>query len=387
MSGFQGFLRQATSVDVLIGPFLDEDDQKTAESSLTITSSDVYLSKNGQGLAAKHDSTACAFDEGGPGGCYNCPLDSDDTDTCGQLTLIVHESGALPVRNDYQVITRAAYDAMFGSSAKGPTIHAAHTPSSVANVTGQQTGTYASAASRDGSYHLLTDEGDGIEIDYVFNDVAAEIIPVAVEITARYNGQSGTSINVSAYNYETSEWEQLNDSNTAFTHSSSDSTVRFDLDAAHREDGAAKLRFVSDTANSGDTLRFDQVRILSSTNEPPLKQAAIATAIEGLSAIVAAKTIADDWTDGGRLDLLLDAIPTTGTGSVSTTINVKVGGVAVDGAEVRITSDADGNTAVAGPKYTDASGNATFLLDPGTYYAWVQSAGYDFSNPTTVTVT
>lgn len=83
----------------------------------------------------------------------------------------------------------------------------------------------------------------------------------------------------------------------------------------------------------------------------------------------------------------LDNIPTTGSGSVSWTINVKVGGVAVDGAEVKITSDAAGSTAVAGPKYTDASGDVDFLLDAGTYYVWVQRSGLNFTNPTTITVT
>ncbi len=88
----------------------------------------------------------------------------------------------------------------------------------------------------------------------------------------------------------------------------------------------------------------------------------------------------------GSVDKHLDDIPTTGSGSVSWTINVKVSGNPIDGAEVRITSDEEGDTAVAGPKYTDANGDVDFLLDAGTYYAWVQRSGSDFSNPTTVTV-
>ncbi len=94
-----------------------------------------------------------------------------------------------------------------------------------------------------------------------------------------------------------------------------------------------------------------------------------------------------DWIDGGRLDLLLDDIPSTGAGSTSETINIKVSGNPIDGAEVRITSDAAGNATVAGPQYTDAFGNVTFRLDPGTYYAWISASGYDFTNPTTITVT
>jgi hypothetical protein len=115
---FQGFLKQSTAVDVLLGPFLDEDDGKTAEAGLTISQADVKLSKNGQSLAQKNDANACAAD--GTDGYYNCPLNTTDTNTVGQLTVIVHESGALPVRLDYHVVEEAVYDAMYGGSAAGP---------------------------------------------------------------------------------------------------------------------------------------------------------------------------------------------------------------------------------------------------------------------------
>jgi hypothetical protein len=35
---------------------------------------------------------------------------------------------------------------------------------------------------------------------------------------------------------------------------------------------------------------------------------------------------------------------------------------------------------------TDAFGNATFYLDPGTYYIWCQRGGINFTNPTQITV-
>ncbi len=115
---FQGFLKQSTAVDVLIGPFLDEDDGKTAEAGLTIAQADVKLSKNGQTLAQKSDTTTCVVD--GADGYYNCELDATDTNTVGQLTIIIHESGALPVRLDYHIVEEAVYDAMYGGSAAGP---------------------------------------------------------------------------------------------------------------------------------------------------------------------------------------------------------------------------------------------------------------------------
>lgn len=109
-------LRQSTAVDILIGPFVDEDDGKTLEESLTISQGDVMLSKNGQALAQKNDNTACAFDDFG---CYNCELDATDTNTVGELTVVVFEDGALPFRRDYMVVEEAVYDALFAGSATG----------------------------------------------------------------------------------------------------------------------------------------------------------------------------------------------------------------------------------------------------------------------------
>ena len=51
---FGGYLQANTAVDILIGPFVDDTDGKTAEPGLTI---DVELSKNGQALANKHEAT------------------------------------------------------------------------------------------------------------------------------------------------------------------------------------------------------------------------------------------------------------------------------------------------------------------------------------------
>ena len=108
-------LRQSTAVDVLIGPFVDKTDGNTLETGKTL---DVELSKNGQGLANKNDSTAPTDDTGGNvDGYYNCELDATDTNTVGTLRLCVHHTDALPVWHDYQVVEEAIYDALFAASA------------------------------------------------------------------------------------------------------------------------------------------------------------------------------------------------------------------------------------------------------------------------------
>ena len=109
-------LKQSTAVDVLIGPFVDSTDGDTEETGLTLSAADIKLSKNGQTLAAKNDATAAAHDANGM---YNCELDATDTNTVGTLVLFCHESGALAVRHEFQVVEEATYDALFAASAPG----------------------------------------------------------------------------------------------------------------------------------------------------------------------------------------------------------------------------------------------------------------------------
>lgn len=106
------YLKQSTAVDVMIGPFMDETDGKTAKTGLTISQADVRLSKNGGNMAQKHDGDACTHDEIGY---YKCDLDTTDTGTLGVLDLMVHESGALPVHHQYMVVRADVYDTMCGS--------------------------------------------------------------------------------------------------------------------------------------------------------------------------------------------------------------------------------------------------------------------------------
>ena len=107
-------LKQSTAVDVLIGPFVDRTDGYTAEEG---ESPSVLLSKNGQALAAKNDSTTPTHDDAGY---YNCELDATDTGTVGTLVLVVEASAnALPVRHEFQVVEEAVYEALFAPSAPG----------------------------------------------------------------------------------------------------------------------------------------------------------------------------------------------------------------------------------------------------------------------------
>lgn len=107
-------LRANTAVDVLIGPFVDGTNGKDTEEGETPV---VLLSKNGQALAGKNDATDPVHDDAGY---YNCELDATDTNTEGQLVLVVEDSAnALPVRHEYNVMAVAAWDSLYAAKDAG----------------------------------------------------------------------------------------------------------------------------------------------------------------------------------------------------------------------------------------------------------------------------
>lgn len=99
-------LKANTTVSVIIGPFLDSTDGITAETSLTISQADVRLSKNGGTWAQKNNTSACSHMESGY---YLCPLNTTDTNTMGNLSISVFETGALPVIQQFNVLSEIAF--------------------------------------------------------------------------------------------------------------------------------------------------------------------------------------------------------------------------------------------------------------------------------------
>jgi hypothetical protein len=106
-------LRQSTAVNVLLGPFLDDTDFKTAETGLTLSQADIQLSKNAAAFAQKNESTSATHRTSGH---YMVPLDATDTNTLGMLRIEVVESGALPVWRDFMVLTAAAWDSLYAAA-------------------------------------------------------------------------------------------------------------------------------------------------------------------------------------------------------------------------------------------------------------------------------
>lgn len=103
-------LRQSTSRVIRFGPFLNDVDGKTPEISLTITQSDMQISKGGAAFSQKNSAGNASHDVDG---FYFTTLDSTDNNTTSSLQFEVTVAGALPVWENYDVVTQSYFDAKY----------------------------------------------------------------------------------------------------------------------------------------------------------------------------------------------------------------------------------------------------------------------------------
>ncbi|MHB0913936.1 MAG: hypothetical protein ACYC2Y_10925 [Armatimonadota bacterium] len=88
------------------------------------------------------------------------------------------------------------------------------------------------------------------------------------------------------------------------------------------------------------------------------------------------------------LDAAVSSRVSAGPGGAQRYVDLKAGsGSPVIGAQVWLTSDAEGADVVGGAYTTDDAGRVAVMVDVGaTYYVWCDSASADFTNPTEWTV-
>jgi len=113
-------LRQSTSVEVGVGPFLDSTDGNTQETALVITQPDIRLKKNGGNWAQKNAAQTLTHEEFG---WYEVTLDATDTNTLGILWVAIHETGALPVWLVAMVVPAVVYDSLVSGTGVGPNVN------------------------------------------------------------------------------------------------------------------------------------------------------------------------------------------------------------------------------------------------------------------------
>jgi len=113
-------LKQSTAIDVRMGPFVDVGDGFTPETGVTIAASDEaeILKANGAATVTMAGVFAAVT---GCGGWYDYTLSTGDTDTVGELVIVMQDlSVYLPVFMRFFVVEEAVYDAMYGAAAAGP---------------------------------------------------------------------------------------------------------------------------------------------------------------------------------------------------------------------------------------------------------------------------
>jgi hypothetical protein len=109
-------LRQSTSAVRAIGPFVDYTNGALTEEALTVTNAEIFLIKNGAGTAAKNDATSLVHLNGGM---YSLTLDTTDTNTVGELAVIINDAAnaARPLSAYYQVLEENVYDELYVAAA------------------------------------------------------------------------------------------------------------------------------------------------------------------------------------------------------------------------------------------------------------------------------
>lgn len=106
-------LRQSTLQIVRIGPFLDSTDGVTPKTTLTITQADMQLSKDGAAFSQKNATGNAVHDIDGY---YFTTFNVTDSNTTAILKLNVTVAGALPVWDNFDVVTQSYYDAKYSGT-------------------------------------------------------------------------------------------------------------------------------------------------------------------------------------------------------------------------------------------------------------------------------
>lgn len=111
------FLRKSTaSQEVMLGPFLDDTDGKTAETALSIANTDIKIWKAGATSEVSKNSGGATHIASGR---YYCVLDATDTNTLGGGEINVHIAGALPTKLRFCILSAEVYDAFIGGTGTG----------------------------------------------------------------------------------------------------------------------------------------------------------------------------------------------------------------------------------------------------------------------------
>lgn len=321
-------LRQSTATTVKVGPFLDETNGITPEEDLTITQSEVRLTKNGGNLAQKNEATSLVHDEVGY---YDCLLDGTDTNTAGRLKLVVSEGGALRLWENYDVLPANVYDSKYGSDKLQ--VDAVEISSSTAAANAVE----ANIGNLDASVAAV--EADTQDIQ---STLGTPVATIAGDI-ATIDTELGTvDTNVDSILVDTNELQTdwVNGGRLDLILDARASQASVDaIDIASLEADVTAILADTDELQGdwADAGRLDAIL------DARASQASVDTVDNNVDSVLAdTNELQGDWVNGGRLDLILDARASqttadaieTDTQDIQSTVN------AIDTSGIQATADA-----------------------------------------------
>jgi hypothetical protein len=106
------YLRQSTAVTLIVGPLVDATDGFTAETAVALAAGEADLYKHDS--ATRTDISGRAWTHIA-GGVYSLALVAGDTDTPGQLVVVIRDSAHRPFRLTYMVVPSQVYDSLTGA--------------------------------------------------------------------------------------------------------------------------------------------------------------------------------------------------------------------------------------------------------------------------------
>ena len=275
-------ISSTNSQEVAIGPFLDDTDGKTAETGLTIANTDIKIWKSGAtSLVNKNSGGATHM----ANGVYSIVLDATDTGTSGPMVIFCHVAGALPVRVECFVEYAPQYHVWRNYVWSLAMAQATGTPTT---TTVPITMLYptAAASSNDNEYVGL----------------------IVYKLATGPGFTAGAVARVSAYNGTTKTLTV----EPPFPSAPSNGDLLMLLPGAPGvlTDGAITAAKIATDAIDADAIKADAVTEIQSG----LATAAAVSTLTGYVDTEVAAILADtnelqtDWVNGGRLDLLIDAI-------------------------------------------------------------------------------
>jgi hypothetical protein len=402
-------LKQSTAVILKLGPFVDESDAVTPESGLTIAQGDIQLSKNGGAFAqTSASSPTTTYDADG---FYPIPLTTTDTATLGTLVVQVTKSGALPVWVNCMVVPANVWDSLFGADLLqvdatqvegGDASDVLDASAAVGAAVALASYDAPTKAELDSGLAGLNDPTAAAIADAVWEEDITDHDAVSDSTAEALSNAGAAGTPPTVEEIADQVWEEAIGDHSGTSGSTAEQLAAAGaagdpwataLPGSYSAGQAGKI--VGDNVNAPigtvdtvvDAIKAKTDNLPSDPADESALEAAIAAAVGGLNDPTAAAVADAVWdealsghttsgTAGKALgDLSVGSV--AGPGATTWVVEIDDGVNPIQGAALWVATDAAGANVVAGPLVTDSFGDASFLLDAGTYYVWMRKDGYE----------